>query len=208
MTSEPRLNTGLVYNAGQNGSWRVYFDDLMDHLCEHISEADEAYGCAFRLTNERVIEALGGTNSCQILVDKGNQVSMERYHKLKCTRSADAFFEEYSMAFNDGTWGRPLEPIRVVGSHTDGVGLMHQKFMIFVRTTDSRGQKIFDPYGIWMGSCNFSCNADRSLEGAIFSRDRTLVRCFLKNYVEVLARSESLYDYRPYFAPQWYRLTA
>jgi hypothetical protein len=208
MNNRTRLNTGLIHGSGKNGSYNIYFEDHMDHLCQHIREADEVYGCAFRLTNSKIIEALGAVKSCQILVDKGNGVPIQNFSSLKCNRSAESFLAEYPPAYNDGKWNKPLEPVRVVGSLMDGAGLMHHKFMVFTRSKDSRGREGIYPYAVWFGSCNFSANANRSFEYGYFSRDRSLVGRFFKQYVEVLARSENIYDHQRDFTPQWYRLTA
>jgi len=204
------LNAGLLYGTGHEDSWEVYFENPIPHLCRHIRQADEVYGCVFSITNRKVIRALETLQNCQILVDKSNSTPIERFGALKCNRSAKSFLKYYPQAHNDGNWDDDLEPVRVVGFKKGGVdvGLMHTKFLVFLQLDHSDEKQRLRPYAVWMGSCNFSNNAGRSLEFGYLSKDPQLARQFMKHYVEVLSRSESIYNCSRNFDPQWYKISA
>jgi len=199
------ISDGLRQKKKESGSTELYFSDHMKFLCEHIQQAEEIYGCVFNFTNRKVIDTLKNVKNCQILVDKRTTGSIEDYGQLRCEKRAEEFLSKYPQAFNDGRWNDRLEPVRVVGSCRDNEGLMHSKFLIFVRNHDRRGNKVFQPYAVWMGSVNFSYNANRNCEVATFTKNRKLAKSMFEHYIEILARSESIYDYEQEFNPQWWQ---
>ncbi len=48
------------------------------------------------------------------------------------------------------------------------------------------------PYAVWTGSFNFTHNASRSFENAVYIEDEKIAQAYVDEYVQLLALSESL----------------
>lgn len=98
--------------------------------------------------------------------------------------------------------------IRCVGNHnTDrspAFPRMHNKFLVFGRLIptgeeyddvdfkpDHRTQR-FESTGIWTGSCNFSSNAGRSFENAVYIEDQAVQNAFRDEWAQIMMFSEPL----------------
>lgn len=67
---------------------------------------------------------------------------------------------------------------------------------------DGYGQ-VFVPEAVWTGSFNFSVNAGRSLENAVFIEDTAIAQAYANEFSQVAALSEPLNWEDPWCSPEW-----
>jgi phosphatidylserine/phosphatidylglycerophosphate/cardiolipin synthase-like enzyme len=61
----------------------------------------------------------------------------------------------------------------------------------------------FVPEAVWTGSFNFSVNAGRSLENAVFIEDTAIAQAYANEFSQVAALSEPLNWQDPWCSPEW-----
>lgn len=121
--------------------------------------------------------------------------------------------------------------IRCVGVHNStkdpAAPRSHHKFLVFGHTDEwenptidpdpsedpdawkyGDGQRYtyypqFVPDAVWTGSFNFTVNAGRSLENAVFIRDPVVAAAYLREFAQVTALSEPLDWYAEWVAPEY-----
>jgi hypothetical protein len=118
-----------------------------------------------------------------------------------------------------------MAPIRCVGNHNSkkypAFPRMHHKFVVFCRIDTKKvwGEwRIIDgveagagwiddpyltPYAVWTGSFNFTENACRSLENALYITDTNIVRAYVHEWAHIESLSEPLDWESEWIEPQW-----
>lgn len=197
----------------------VYFDNLAEHLIEHIHYADAVLGCVAWLTHFDILDALAEKQLVSIVVQKedflrpdtntGNAWARElrtKYDKLKHGLSFGSVDHKlFYMLRNCQLWY--TDPIRCVGNHNadklPAFPRSHHKFVLFCERYEiSEGIDSYAPYAVWTGSFNFTKNAVNSFENALFMTDSQIVNAYLAEYAYVFGLSESLDWTSQWVAPE------
>ena len=197
----------------------VYFRDLEQHLIHHIEKAGVVLGCVAWLTSQPILEALAKKDNVSIVVQKedflrpdshgtssGKKDLHQQYTKLKSELCRHHFD---NAAYNLSVCRDPsIDPVRCVGNLNSGMApahpRMHNKFMIFCKAiTSDAGSKSIVPYGVWTGSFNFTWNAGRSLENAVYIEDPIAVQAYFQEFGQILAISEPLDWESEWARPDW-----
>lgn len=211
-------NNSVISTDGQVS---VYFRELEDCLINHIQKADCVLGCVAWLTSLPIIHAMAKRQS-QIVVQKEDFL---RPDCDQCTGWKQALQAAYSsmqfelFRFECGELPAQLSqcgcpsvsPIRCVGNHNSekhpSSPRMHNKFLLFARLLFEDNleftRTIVEPYAVWTGSFNFSKNAGRSLENALYVTDPKIVDAYYREYQQILAISEPLDWESEWCTPQW-----
>lgn len=200
----------------------AYFRDIETHLLHHIAEADAVVGCVAWLTSKAILDALAMKDPVSLVVQKEDflrpdlgsrgkwaQQLRRRYDALRC--SWDRLdFDLYLSTFGDPT----LQPVRCVGNYNrekhPAFPRMHHKFVVFGKCVINAeyeegwyGRYRFAPYAVWTGSFNFTENAIRSLENALFVTDANIVQAYYAEWERVVSLSEPLDWESDWVAPEW-----
>lgn len=219
----------LAADPVSQGSTTVYFRDLEQHLIDHIRAADAVLGCVAWLTSKNILAALAQKDPVALVVQKEDFLRPDlgsgkgwaselrrRYDSLSCS------WMRYYMPGLVGSLtvcGDPeLQPVRCVGNYnrakSPAFPRMHHKFVVFCRAsrereyTDSDLNDVYvgpslDPYAVWTGSFNFTENAGRSLENALFLEGEAVVDAYVQEWARITALSEPLDWESDWSAPQW-----
>jgi len=212
----------LKNNNTTVGNISCYFRNLEDNLIKHISEADVVVGSVAWLTNEGILEAMKSCKHVSIVVQKedflrpdGNMTNIKLkrlYRALPKYLSKYAFETILSeMSTSDI---EPIEPVRCVGNNNrdkyTSLPRAHNKFLVFckigVRPEYGYGdirRDVIRPYAFWTGSFNFTKNACKSFENAVYIRDEILAQAYLKEYSQIAALSEPLNWETEWMSPEW-----
>lgn len=102
---------------------------------------------------------------------------------------------------------------------------MHHKFLVFLRASEYEMQhrKLylpigksgpeewevrthyrFKPYAVWTGSFNFTDNATKSFENAVYIENAEVAKAFADEHSQILALSEELDWTTPWATPQYW----
>lgn len=204
-------------NSRASGGTTVYFRNLVERLCEHISNAHLVMGCVAWLTHPKILEALQGPSTAIVVQkedflrpDLGASTNWKadlrrRYNSLHCNV---ARFEFSNLLSELDTCGDPIiTPVRCVGNYnkekSPAFPRMHNKFLIFARVEDCEHCSEVVPYAVWTGSFNLTYNAANSLENAVLLTDPEIVRAFYEEYGQIMALSEPLDWESEWSAPEW-----
>lgn len=203
-----------------SGTLTVYFRNLESQLIQHIAEAEAIVGCVAWLTSKAILEALAKKNPVAIVVQKEDFLRPDigsrgkwaidlrrRYDALKCS------CDRWDMGLWLSTFGdQTMNPVRCVGNHNrdkhPAFPRMHHKFIVFCRPdveTDEEGCKhrYLDPYAVWTGSFNFTENAGRSLENALYITDPAVAKAYFDEWMRIESLSEPLDWESEWVAPEW-----
>ena len=209
----------------QNISIATIFKDLPARLIEYISRAKAAVGCIAWLTHPKILDAMQRLCGISIIVQKEDFLRTDgklqgdwktdlrnRYAALngldgivsKCENcfvvdSCLRTFDEFS-----------IEAVRCVGfarsSNELDRPIMHHKFMVFCdieeHKVNGRILRIIQPYAVWTGSFNFTRNAVRSFENALYLEHPMIANAYFSEWGQVAMLSESLDWERPYVDPE------
>jgi hypothetical protein len=213
-----------------SGDTIAYFQDITDRLVDHINQAQIVLGCVAWLTNPHILSALAAKDAVQIIVQKEdflrpdypeeNSKPWDRMHNIRKlyyylphNLSHESFIGTVMHRMSN-SWNTTIEAVRCVGyqkdKDTSTLPRMHHKFVLFCKY----GEKIVDeysgdyqrpivPYAVWTGSFNFTNNSIRSLENAIYTENKDVVRGYFDEYIHVLSISEPLNWSSEWCAPEW-----
>lgn len=216
----PDLNR-LVHREPVEPVWvegvtlRAYFEDLEEHLIEHIREADAIVGCVAWLTSEHILGALASVPRGVSLIvqkedflrpdlDAGARWKSDRRIQYEALRSLECWPETLNIATHALIEGLRIEPVRCAGLRRQKFPTqprMHHKFLVFCKqelpsfpsSTGGLGSTSWpEPYAVWTGSFNFTANGCKSLENAIFIKDNHVARSFYQEWQYVAWLSEPL----------------
>lgn len=205
-----------------SGSVTVYFRDVESQLIHHINEADAVLGCVAWLTSKAILSALAEKDPVVLVVQKEDFLRPDltsgkgwarelrnRYDALSCT------WERIELGLHLSTFHDPtIQPVRCIGNHNKtkrpAFPRMHHKFIVFCKEgTDAEiqpdwyGSRYLQPYAVWTGSFNFTENAGRSLENALFITDLEIVRAYVAEWENIVSLSEPLDWESDWVAPEW-----
>ncbi len=196
------FRTGTANHNFTEGSSRYIFEGVIDELCKEIKQANVVFGDVMSVTSKKVISALEGLDSCQLVLNKKSYGKHHLYSRIRCLYTPRNILYNLEEAIDDGSWDDDLESIRYCGSLDESEpALMHNKIIVLAKI-DPRNFRL-DPYAVWSGSCNFSFNASRSFENAIITYNRKVAVQYYKEYKQILARSESIKNLNSFYNPQW-----
>lgn len=205
--------------VSESGDVSVYFEGLEALLINHINKASVCLGCVAWLTSEPILQALATKKLVSIIVQKEDFLrpdfgtSRESLRKLYKSIPHTVDSHDYREWFFDFCWyqinepakldappERPMEEInagwewkaeaiRCVGSYSRNNARssprMHHKFLLFCNERAN-------PYAVWTGSFNFTWNASRSFENALYIEDKEIVTAYWKEWAYIFALSEPL----------------
>ncbi len=217
-----------LLNCQVDGETSVYFRNIEQRLIERIEESDCVFGCVAWLTSEPILKAIAKKSIAQLIIQKEDflrpdieTVKMNYKKKLRAIYSKIAgvyrahFYREIGIAISE-TWtidseSERIEGVRCIGYrkqyHAELIPVMHHKFLVFcnyISPHDNFSFGSIDPYGIWTGSFNFTRNATRSFENAIFIKNRVIAKTFLREWGQLAALSEPLDWKHDYVAPEYW----
>lgn len=200
----------------------VIFKDLEGSLIEKISDADAVLGCVAWLTNYKILAELARLRfGASMVVQKEDFLRPDRmknpklrqtYDKIKAfnrMRTPGAIRELAPCSFSYS------DPVRCVGNHnlakSPAHPRMHHKFLVFLRVQERKpgdGEedewRSFKPYAAWTGSFNFTDNATKSFENAVYIENEEVAQAFANEHSQVLALSEELDWTTPWATPQYW----
>lgn len=208
-------------SVSSNNSISVYFRDIECKLLSHIEEADAVFGAVAWLTSNSILDALSKLNNVSIVVQKEDFLRPDigssrdwkselrtKYSKLKCNLTRCSFtniLSQMSVASDPS-----IDPVRCVGNHNrdkkPAFPRMHNKFLVFAKVLqldDKYEQETIEPYAVWTGSFNFTKNATKSLENALYITDLAIVNAFFNEYSQIAAMSEPLDWTSDWSEPEW-----
>ncbi len=103
-----------------------------------------------------------------------------------------------------------IEAVRCVGNHNrdkkPAFPRMHNKFLVFAKVSpgsDEHESETIEPYAVWTGSFNFTKNATKSLENALYITEPSIVKAFFDEYGQIAAVSEPLDWTSDWAEPEW-----
>lgn len=210
-------------NCKTNEGVSVYFRDIEENLISHISEADAVFGAIAWLTNEAILNALSKVKNAIIIIQKEDflrpdlgsnsgwkKVLRNGYSKLnnEITRYSFKNLLHLLSVASDPS----IEPVRCVGNYNrDKKSIfprMHNKFIIFAQTSKLNNNyrfydEVINPYAVWTGSFNFTKNATKSLENALYITVPSIVEAYFKEFEQIAAISEPLDWTADWVEPEW-----
>ncbi|MBB18745.1 MAG: hypothetical protein CMP20_04655 [Rickettsiales bacterium] len=165
--------------------WCWKSDDIIPFVCELLDECDAFIGCMAWCTNRSVLEAMKGKNLGMVINHTRYKTPYyERFLAQKYSQTAYqpsgamTVIKDYVPPF-EGPY-ESLGQVRQAGEKhtfdsTESTRLMHCKFLVFGKMqrqsryfwtadgswNDNYGDldgdvEVFVPYGIWLGSANFT----------------------------------------------------
>lgn len=214
-----------------DGNIRCYFKNLEFALIQHIREADVVLGCVAWLTNFKVLQALSEKRAVSIIINKedflrpdtnaGNDFTerLKRSYEIM-PGGITRFFTNFKInkkSVNLTVLGLSccsdysISPIRVMGLCTSEKSRTlprnHHKFVLFCKSSPSQKYgtsiNIIEPYAVWTGSYNFTLNAEKSFENALYITNKNIVTAYLMEWGQVAALSEPLDWFSNYVEPEW-----
>lgn len=213
--------TRSVAKAGHK--CHVLFDNLEEHLCDNIRRADAVVGCVAWMTSFPILYALQDTTA-SIIVQKEDflrpDTGVESLHGWK-VKLRTAYDRVKSLGERHDLTGTiisdmsicidpDIQGVRCVGNHnTDkkpAFPRMHHKFLVFCKNGPGHRAAVgpaLIPYAVWTGSFNFTHNATRSFENAVYLTDPEIVRAFFHEWEYVAALSEPLNWDSVWASPEW-----
>jgi hypothetical protein len=214
----------------------VYFKNLEKALIQKIVDNSDGFifGSVAWLTSESIIDALSKCDNVQILIQKEDFLrpdycdnANEKQRRTKYRRlyaKLKFIHDRYDCVepiCNLSVCGDPtVDPVRCVGNFNFGqkkaMPRAHNKFLVFckqvkVSTSGTRQNKeiIYKSVAVWTGSFNFTANAERSFENAIYLEDTSggnpIINSYLKEHHQIFALSEPL-DWEHEWSEPEYRI--
>lgn len=204
-----------------------HFRNVRDALVGYINRYDYMVGCVAWLTDAVILRALATRSGVCIIVQK------EDFLRPDCDERPylHALYESIHWPGDRWQYGGllgsmstcadpTLDAIRCVGNHNSNKSpahpRAHHKFLVFGRmsTPEEDGRSAtgedgcecggtFVPEAVWTGSFNFSVNAGRSLENAVFIEDTAIAQAYANEFSQVAALSEPLNWQDPWSSPSW-----
>jgi len=204
--------------VGNDPKLRVHLRDLDYYVESYIERAPLVLGCVAWLTHYGLLDALART-SAAIVVQKEDFLRPDEWpvssawkatlrQKYEAIHPRQDRYDFPGLISSLSTSGDPgMEGVRCVGNYNrdkrPAFPRMHHKFLVFCRTeviTEPpmwEGEQPYEhetviPYAVWTGSFNFTQNAVRSLENAIFTTDPQIVQAYYDEFSHIYSVSEPL----------------
>lgn len=213
----------LPDNSIRSGAVSVHFKNLQTAFIRHLADADAVVSCMAWLTNPAILKAFSRLkHGANIVVQKEDflrpdiasrnnfakrlQKDYSAIPQLSC-RYALKFVADLSVCHDPA-----IEAVRCVGNHnrtkSPAFPRMHNKFVVFMKATVRECRPYgsntrYDPYAVWTGSFNFSENGSKSLENALYIRDKIIAEAYYDEWSHIVALSEPLNWEDPWCAPEW-----
>lgn len=204
-----------------DGTIKLYFRDLQQHLIAAIESAEIVVGCVAWVTSAAIINALARKSGVSIIVQKEDflrpdlDASKDHPAKLKqlydtlpsgLSRS-DQGFSNTQLADMSFAGDPAIQSVRCVGNYNGQANLSspraHHKFIVPCRRAVTGNHGDFEPYAVWTGSYNFTSNSDLSFENAMIISDPKIFEAYLSEYAQLASISEPLDWESPWVAPEW-----
>lgn len=201
----------------------VHLKGIESVLIDKITENSNGFifGSVAWLTSENIINALSKCSNVQILIQKedflrpdlgDSHKEKERRQKYRSLYNRLKFehdrFDCNAPIRDLSICGDPsVDPVRCIGNfNSDSKKAMpraHNKFLVFCKKikestdeTRNKNECIYKPIAICTGSFNFTFNADRSFENALYLEDNSgenpIITAYLKEHHQIFALSEPL----------------
>ncbi len=137
---------------GNEGTTRVFFKGLEDHLIRLIQEADILLGCVAWLTSEPILEALSKKKGVSIIVQKEDFLRPDLVPDNNWSRRLRQLYESLPRRLDWRDFSGPLgmlasetdpiiDPVRCVGNYNTNkqpaCPRSHHKFVLFCRATEN-----------------------------------------------------------------------
>lgn len=220
-TDTPKGESFTDNSINTSAGISVYFKDIEQKLLSHIAEADAAFGAVAWLTSDSILDALSKLSNTSIIVQKEDFLRPDigatnnwknelrtKYSRLKCDLTRYAFpniLSSMSVASDPS-----INPVRCVGNHNrdrkPAFPRMHNKFLVFAKViqgSDNYELDTIKPYAVWTGSFNFTKNATKSLENALYITEPSIVEAYFNEYAQIAALSEPLDWTSDWAEPEW-----
>lgn len=220
-STDGNFKYGIIDNSTSAENIEVYFRNIEFHLKNHIEKADCVFGCIAWLTSKSILSSLEKPETCIVVqkedflrpdVDSNQsnwaEVLRDRYAKLH----SKIYRNEFPGIVKDLSFcsGLSNEPVRCVGNYNrdkkPAFPRMHNKFLIFAKRFKAENDYLpdaFYPYGVWTGSFNFTENATRSLENALYIENEQIVGAYWSEFEQIYSISEPLDWSEDWIAPEW-----
>lgn len=195
----------------------VHFRHLAERVMEYIGDADLVLGCVAWLTHVGILNALSKKDAALVVQKEDflrpdlsatgfwKRELQNRYAAIKCSPTRYDFPGLIS-SLNTMMLYQTVDGVRCVGNYNrdkhPAFPRMHNKFLVFCRTRVRKSQPTFrawgdtgtiiTPYAVWTGSFNFTNNAVRSLENALYLTNRTIARAYYDEFSHIYSLSEPL----------------
>jgi len=214
----------------------AYFKNVEMALIEKIQEKSDGFifGSVAWLTSENIINALSHCINVQVLIQKEDFLrpdfgdtyqEKERRKKYRNLYSRLRFehdkFDCHSPICDLSVCGDPtVQPVRCIGNYNSdqkkAMPRAHNKFLVFCNQiknstdeTRANSEKIYKPIAVWTGSFNFTVNADKSFENALYLEDKSgenpIITAYLQEHHQLFALSEPL-DWEHHWTEPEYRI--
>lgn len=214
--------------ASESARVTCHFRNVRDALVGYINRYDYMVGCVAWLTDPVILRALATRRGVSIIVQKEDFLRPDCDERLDTRRLYESIVSKFDrweiggLLGSMSTCGDPtMDAIRCVGNHNSNKSpahpRAHHKFLVLGRmsTPEEDGRPAteeeypggfggtFVPEAVWTGSFNFSVNAGRSLENAVFIEDPAIARAYANEFSQVAALSEPLNWQDPWSSPEW-----
>lgn len=215
-----------LFHHPSAGHISVFFRDIEQNLVQRIRDADCVFGCVAWLTSEPILDAIAEKSIAQIIIQKEDFLRPDLASRTNFKENLRTLYSEIAGVYRahfgsditvSKTWtimseAEKVEGVRCLGyrkqHHAEIIPVMHNKFLVFCRYQESPYDEFpfgsITPYAAWTGSFNFTRNATRSFENAIFIEDGTVAERFLREWGQLAALSEPLDWEHDYVAPQYW----
>ena len=198
----------------------VYFRNIENELVKRIADADAILGCVAWLTSKAILNALAQKDPVSIIVQKEDFLRPDLNSKNGWTKELRRRYEALTCSWDRwdmdvwlSTFGdQSIEAVRCVGNYNrakhPAFPRMHHKFIIFCKHVDRTwddgpNEKGLSPYAVWTGSFNFTENAGRSLENALFITHPDITKAYRDEWKRIVSLSEPLDWESDWVAPEW-----
>lgn len=190
----------------------VIFKNLAPRLVDYIDQAEAVIGCVAWLTHPNILAALA-KKPASIIVQKEDlwrpDVGQSRRSKTDLREAylrVNKVLERIELpgivpSLSSHTETADESAVRCVGNLNSAKNpahpRMHHKFLVFCEYKTVSVDQDFEftkavPYAVWTGSFNFTYNAGRSFENALYVRDKELADAYAREFAQVYAFSEPL----------------
>ncbi len=204
-------------HSARSGVVEVVFEDHPARLIERIASAEVVVGCVAWLTHPAILAALA-KKPAALVVQKEDFLRPDGATTKEQTRAAYARINGLErrqcrplLASMCTSRDPTLDGVRCVGMrptrNAESWVKMHHKFLVFGRFVeedrDPDGEVFVEPYAVWTGSFNFTHNATRSFENAVYIADEKIAQAYFYEFQQVAALSEPLDWSSEYVEPEW-----
>jgi hypothetical protein len=193
--------------GASHGAVRAHLGDIATPLAAFLAASESVVGCIAWITSPRLMDELVG-KPVSLIVNKEFALRETDTHPSAVRNRANLARLtgglrrcDFPAPLNQiaGAHGDTIDAVRCVGhisrGHTPNSPLLHHKFVVRL----SAGK----PVAVWTGSCNFSVNAESSLENAVEIHDPAIAAAYLAEWARVATVSEPMDFLAGKAEPNW-----